>query len=142
MSFQHFDQFLQEIIQEPLSDYWYDVGVIEGEEMIASFTEQDWQQLLEAVDARPLQWVIACLDVVYDYFHPMTIALVVHLLHTSSEKSVVEGCLDILQSLFSLGHDLTPYHDKLLSALEKGNASVKESRTASLLLQRLRQRIS
>lgn len=78
-------------------DYWYDDGCIIASDILAKFTEKDWEDLSSHVLTKPLQWqqkLAYCMDSSCNE-HELNILL--SLLNTEDEELFVI-CVDTLRS--------------------------------------------
>lgn len=82
-------------------DYWYDVGCIIASDMLAKFSQKDWEHLSSHVLMKPLEWqrkLAYCLDSSCNE-HELNILL--SLLDTDDEELFVI-CVDTLRSYTTL----------------------------------------
>lgn len=82
-------------------DYWYDVGCIITSDMLAKFSQKDWEDLSSHVLMKPLEWqrkLAYCLDSSCNE-HELNILL--SLLDTDDEELFVI-CVDTLRSYTTL----------------------------------------
>lgn len=66
MIVENFERFIDEVSKENASeDYWYDVGVVEAQNMLVQFSKVDWDSLKELIKEKSVEWkkkVVYCFE--------------------------------------------------------------------------------
>lgn len=88
------------ISAETTEDSWYDDGCVIAGEILAEFSQQDWEELANEVLSKPLEWqkkLAYCLDSTCTRYE---VQILVAMLSTK-DPELFEICIDTLRSFTS-----------------------------------------
>ncbi len=117
--FNKYDKYLS---LELSDNYWSDEGISEARFLLEKFTTSDWDLLIQTCIIKPIPWAIRCAETLGDDVQGRDFDVLLMLLD-SGNNEVTIAVLDSINSLASLGFDISLYSKKLICSLN----SVKEN---------------
>ena len=83
-------------------DYWSDEGIGIAEELICTFTSDDWIKLKTSIESRNMIWLIKCAEILGEHEKEVAVDVLMELaLNNNVEVQI--AALDSINSLLSLG---------------------------------------
>ena len=114
-------------------DYWSDEGVLLAVNALFDFEGKDWDELANAVPARPVEWLIRCADTLGDVRDDRASGLLIRFLRIENEDLQVAS-LDSINALSGMGVQFGEHRSELVTAMKHVKT---EGRVVALMMESL-----
>lgn len=111
-----FEAYDNYISKEFSVDYWSDVGIDQAITMLMEFDENDWALLNSACLARENFWLVKCAECLGDHADKNSFNALLSIAELGDENAK-EAALDSINSISSLGFDISPYSNSIKNIL-------------------------
>ena len=85
------------LTQETTEDSWYDDGYLIARDIMNEFESEDWNQLLENVESKNLDWKKKLAYAIDNQLIEEELLVMAQLIHTDDDE-LLEQCIDSLRS--------------------------------------------
>jgi hypothetical protein len=119
-------------------DYWSDEGIGYAITFLEKFTDSDWASLKDAIQHKPISWLIRCAETLGDVGGISSFDVLLELIAVENDEVKISA-LDSVNSRLSLGLVLGESVVKIRSAIKIAKSSA--GTVASMVLDSLEKRL-
>ena len=121
--FKMFIKYDQYLSSDFAVDFWSDEGISQAVSFVSNFDDKDWISLYRSIGEKSSSWLVRCAETLGDSVNKNSFDALLLLIQIEDEE-VQLAAIDSINSLVSMGFDISQYSASIKPILNLGGGSV------------------